>query len=94
MRGQPVARTVSLALLLLVASSLILISAADEPNQAGLIVQFGDGRVETRCVSFEEDQITGADLLALSGLNAVVDPSSGMGVTVCQIEGQGCPYPA
>jgi len=74
--------------------SLMRDSAADEPNQAGLVVQFADGRVETRCVDFEDDQITGADLLALSGLDAVVDPSSGMGVTVCQIEGQGCAYPA
>jgi hypothetical protein len=77
MRGQPVARTVSWALLLLVVSSLLWTSAADEPNQAGVVVQFADGRVETRCVSFEEDEITGAELLALSGLDAVVDPSSG-----------------
>jgi hypothetical protein len=94
MRGQPVARTVSWALLLLVVSSLLWTSAADEPNQAGVVVQFADGRVETRCVSFEEDEITGAELLALSGLDAVVDPSSGMGVTVCQIDGEGCFYPA
>jgi hypothetical protein len=88
------ARTVSLAFLLLMIWSLIWTAAADEPNQAGLVVQFEDGRVETRCVSFEGDQITGADLLALSGLDAIVDPSSGMGVTVCQIQGEGCPYPA
>lgn len=94
MRGQPVARIVTLALLLLAVSSLPWTAAAEEPNQAGLVVQFGDGRVETRCVSFADDQVTGADLLALSGLSAVVDPSSGMGVTVCQIEGEGCPYPA
>lgn len=88
------ARIVSLALSLLALSSLIGISAADGPNQAGLVVQFGDGRVETRCVSFEGDQIMGADVLALSGLDAVVDPSSGMGITVCRIEGEGCSYPA
>ena len=94
MRGQTMARTVSLALLLVALSSLIWTSAADGPNQAGLVVQFGDGRVETRCVSFEGDQIMGADVLALSGLDAVVDPSSGMGITVCRIEGEGCSYPA
>jgi hypothetical protein len=87
-------RIVSLALLLLGVSSLMWASAADEAHQAGLVVQFGDGRVETRCVRFEDDQITGADLLALSGLDTVMDPSSGMGVTVCQIEGEGCTYPA
>lgn len=94
MRGQLIARTVSLALLLLVFTSLIWTSAADEPNQAGLVVQFADSRVETRCVTFEGDSITGADLLALSGLDTIVDPSSGMGVTVCQIEGEGCAHPA
>jgi len=88
------ARTVSLAFLLVVISSLIWTAAADEPNQAGLVVQFEDGRIETRCVRFEGDQITGADLLALSGLDAIVDPSSGMGVTVCRIQGEGCSYPA
>jgi hypothetical protein len=94
MRGHWVTRSVSLALLLLVISSLVWTATADEPNRAGLVVQFGDGRVETRCVSFEGEQIMGDDLLALSGLDFVVDPSSGMGVTVCQIGGEGCLYPA
>lgn len=67
--------------------------AADEPKQAALVVQFGDGRVETRCITFEEDEIRGTDLLDRSGLEMVVDVSSGLGVTVCQIEGQGCAYP-
>jgi hypothetical protein len=68
---------------------------ADEPNQAGLAIQFGDGRVETRCVPFAEEEITGADLLlTYSGLETIVDASSGMGITVCQLEGEGCTYPA
>ncbi|MBN1135471.1 MAG: hypothetical protein JXM73_02750 [Anaerolineae bacterium] len=67
---------------------------ADEPNRAGLVVQFADGQTKTVCVEFEGEAITGADLLTRSGLDAVVDPSSGMGIIVCQIEGQGCDYPA
>jgi hypothetical protein len=68
---------------------------ADEPSQAGLIVEFGDGRVETRCVTFEEEEITGADLLlTYSRLDTIVDASSGMGITVCQLEGEGCAYPS
>ena len=67
---------------------------AGEPNHAGLVVQFGGGQIETRCVEFTEQEITGADLLNRSGLNAIVDPSSGLGITVCRIEGQGCDYPA
>jgi len=67
---------------------------ADEPSRAGLVVQFADGQTETMCVEFEEKEITGADLLIRSGLEAVVDPSSGLGIIVCRIEGHGCDYPA
>ena len=68
---------------------------ADEPNQAALIVEFGDGRVETRCIPFNKEEITGADLLlTYSGFDMVIDASSGMGITVCQLEGEGCAYPS
>jgi len=67
---------------------------AGEPTRAGLVVQFADGQTETICVEFEGDEMTGADLLVRSGLNAVVDPSSGLGIIVCRIDGQGCDYPA
>jgi hypothetical protein len=50
--------------------------------------------VETRCIPFEGDQIGGDALLAQSGLDVLIDPSSGMGITVCRIEGQGCDHPA
>jgi len=81
---------------------LILIAAllgpglawGDEPNRAGLVVQFADGQTKTLCVEFEGEEITGADLLIRSGLDAVVDPSSGLGIIVCRIDGQGCDYPA
>jgi hypothetical protein len=68
---------------------------AGEPSQAGLVVQFGDGRVETRCVAFQEEEITGADLLlTYSGFDTIIDASSGMGITVCQLETEGCTYPS
>jgi hypothetical protein len=67
---------------------------ADEGNQAGLVVQLADGHVETRCVTFEEDEINGAEMLTHSDLAFVVDPASGMGLIVCQIEDVGCAYPA
>jgi hypothetical protein len=50
--------------------------------------------VDTRCVALESEQVTGADLLDSSGLEVVADTSSGMGITVCQIEGEGCAYPS
>ena len=67
---------------------------ADEPARAGLVVVIDEGRVETRCVDIEGDSISGAELLARSGLSAIVDPSSGMGLIVCQIEAVGCAHPA
>jgi hypothetical protein len=82
-----------LAVLLAVAVLPALTSAA-EPNQAGLVVQFGDGQVETRCISFEEDEISGAELLARSGMEVIMDASGGMGITICQIEDVGCAHPA
>jgi hypothetical protein len=79
---------------LLVTAFLDVQAIADGPYQVGLVVVLGDGQVETYCLAFEEDVITGADLLARSGLDVVIDPSSGMGPTVCQIEGLGCAYPS
>jgi hypothetical protein len=82
-------------LFLLAALGLPGATFAGEPNQAGLVVQFGDGRVETRCVAFQDEEISGADLLLThSGFDTVIDASSGMGITVCQIETEGCAYPA
>jgi hypothetical protein len=83
-----------MAALLLAVLSLSSPALADEPSQAGLVVQFGDGRLETRCVLFESSAIRGDDLLARTDLEVVIDASSGMGITVCQIEGQGCAYPS
>jgi hypothetical protein len=90
-------RAIGLGLLTVVWLALAALpagAAADEANQAGLVILFGDGRLESRCVAFEQEEITGADLLADSGLDMIIDASRGMGITVCSIEGVGCTYPA
>jgi hypothetical protein len=87
------ARAVVLALLL-ASSGPPSPVAADEPNQAGLVIQFDADRIETLCIVFEGQEIAGNDFLALSGLELVIDATSGLGITVCQIEGQGCAFPA
>jgi hypothetical protein len=89
-----ITRFLGLALFLFALASSAGRTYAEEPNQAGLVVQFGDDRIETRCVAFEGQEISGADLLTRSGLELSVDTSSGMGITVCQIEGEGCAFPA
>jgi hypothetical protein len=68
-------------------------ASAQEPNQAALVVQFDGDRLETRCIAFNGDTVTGDKLLALSGLDVLIDASGGMGVTVCRVEGLGCDFP-
>jgi hypothetical protein len=82
------------AVMLAVLSVLPGSAAAQEENQAGLVIQFADGQSETRCIAFEGETIAGDEMLERSGLEVIIDPSSGMGITVCRIEGLGCDYPA
>lgn len=67
---------------------------AQGPHRAGLVVQFGDGAVVTRCISFSEDEISGEELLRRSGLTVLFDYTSGLGARVCKIESEGCDVPA
>lgn len=100
MRVQRITWTLGLMLLLMaMAGKPGQVSAGEAAlagpgNQAGLVIQHSDGRIETRCVAFAGDEISGADLLAQSELEVIVDVSSGMGITVCQIAGEGCAFPA
>lgn len=66
-------------------------SRAQTPNQVGIMVQFGDGSIQTTCVTFDEQTITGFDALQRAGfgVDAAFDPYQGS--AVCQINGEGCP---
>jgi hypothetical protein len=64
----------------------------DGENQAGLIIQYGDGRVETACVRFSEPEISGLDALERSGLSYIAQ-TGGVGAAVCKIGGDGCDFP-
>lgn len=79
-------------------AALLLLPAlparAQEPGQAGLVVLFDEARVELLCLEVPAEGAKGVDLLNASGLDVVTDVSSGMGISVCQVEGQGCAYPA
>jgi energy-coupling factor transport system substrate-specific component len=62
-------------------------------NRAGLVVRFGDGRVQTACLDLGPDgQATGEDLLHAAGLQPVMEYSA-LGGIVCQIGAQGCGFP-
>jgi len=79
-----------LALALLASSAPICINAQAATHRAGLVVRFGDGSVVTRCVSFSEPSLTGAELLMRAGLSVVLDLNSSLGAGVCKIGSQGC----
>ncbi len=64
--------------------------AAQGPHRAGLVVQFGDGTVQTECVTFTEDEITGTQLLENANFEIVTDTSES-GTTICKIGDDGCP---
>ncbi|MGB6838297.1 MAG: hypothetical protein WBF66_11435 [Dehalococcoidia bacterium] len=68
-------------------------AAADSSGRAGLVVTFGDGTTVTRCVQFEGEEISGADLLEASDLSLVISRYGGLGGAVCRIEAEGCADP-
>lgn len=83
----------ALVILLLTLSLTIAalhVGAAQVENRAGLVVRFDDGQVETRCISFGEEQISGYELLQRAALE-LEGEEAGAGVTVCRIEDVGCP---
>lgn len=65
--------------------------AASDINVAGLVVDYGDGRMSYAWVPFEEEEITGIELLKRSGLDVVTITFGGMGEGICQIDITGCP---
>jgi len=62
---------------------------AQEGGRAGVVVRYDDERTESRCVSFEEEEISGYTLLQRSGM-ALDIKSEGQGGLVCAIAGTGC----
>jgi hypothetical protein len=87
----------TLLLPLLLAALCLLAGASTARAQGGdhraaLVVRFADNSVEKRCVSFSEPSITGAELLARSGLQVIMDYGS-QGGAVCSIAGAGCAFP-
>lgn len=87
----------SLALLLLLLLALAVatrpgVAQEDSPagNRAALVLRLGEERVESRCVSFAEESISGYELLRRSGLDLEVQ-EVGMGVKLCRVDDVGCP---
>jgi hypothetical protein len=68
-------------------------STQQTANHAGLVIVFPKGRVETRCIDFTGDSITGTELLQQSDLPIVFAGFGGLGGGVCRIDDVGCSDP-
>lgn len=77
--------------LLAVAATLPAPTAGTTMRRAGLVVHLSADEVVTRCVAFGEERISGATLLARSGLAVATSTDSSYGAFVCGIAGVGCP---
>jgi hypothetical protein len=65
------------------------------PHQAGLVIDFGDGRVMTFCIDLGADgQATGEELLRASNLPVIFEYNGGIGGAVCKIDTVGSDFPA
>jgi len=67
------------------------VATSADLNVAGLVVDYGDGRMSYAWVPFAEEEISGLELLRRSGLDVVTVGFGGLGEGVCQIEDTGCP---
>lgn len=63
---------------------------AQTSHLAGVVVDLGGGQVQTYCIAFAEEQISGYEALQRTGLPVEVE-AGGMGAAVCQIGQTGCP---
>ncbi len=97
LRAHPVRLAACLLLLLVAAAWVPGVTAAtpiarSEPvlHYAGLVVRHGDGRMTYAFVPFQEETISGIDLLKRSGISQVTISFGGLGEGVCSLEGEGC----
>ena len=71
------------------------LAQATESHQAGLVIDFGDGRVMTFCIDLGADgQATGEELLRASNLPVIFEYSGGIGGAVCKIDTVGSDFPS
>jgi hypothetical protein len=61
-------------------------------NHAAVVVEHGDGSVVTRCVAFDASEITGEQLLDISGIGWYGQTFGGFGAAVCALDGEPAHY--
>ncbi|MEM9292202.1 MAG: hypothetical protein AAGD01_11015 [Acidobacteriota bacterium] len=63
-----------------------------ESSRAGVVVDFGDGKVEQDCVSFSSSDYNGEELLQDAGFE-LDTMSDANGTNICSIDELGCDFP-
>jgi hypothetical protein len=80
-----------LAIALLAAPLTGRLAAGQAVNHAGLVVRHGDGRITYAYIAFQEETISGIELLERSGISVVTVSFGGLGEGVCSLDEEGCP---
>lgn len=71
-----------------------LFSQPTEANQAALVIDFGDGRVQTFCIELANPtSTTGEEVLRASNLPVVIEYNPGVGAAICKIGDVGTNFP-
>jgi hypothetical protein len=78
--------------LAVLAAACVPVTATNTQRAVVAVAQEG-GRLYTACVTFNEAELTGVQLLERSGLTIGMDAGNSAGVLVCSIDGLGCDYP-
>lgn len=73
-------------------SAMVPTCAAAGAHHAALVVDHGDGSAVTRCVAFDTSQISGEQLLTLSGIAWSGQTFGGFGEAVCALDGEPARY--
>jgi hypothetical protein len=68
------------------------VTRAQGPNRVALVVQYGDGTTDTRCVEFAEDELAGLEVLLRADLDVIYSGGGGSS-QVCKIGPDGCDSP-
>jgi hypothetical protein len=66
------------------------VAGDDRENQAALVIDFGNGEIESICINFSEDEISGYEALVRSQIPVEFDFQSA-GQAVCRVGQTGCP---
>jgi hypothetical protein len=62
-------------------------------HHVAVVVEHGNGAVLTGCVAFSADQVTGEQVMQLSGIEYATTSYGGLGKAVCQVDHEPASYP-